>query len=74
MFNLPIPGGWSRTTDSTEWIQKICHQVKPQVEKETGLNYGEYTALKYRSQVVQGLNLVIKVNNIVIFEERNVFV
>uniref|UniRef100_A0A8D0A6G3 Uncharacterized protein n=1 Tax=Sander lucioperca TaxID=283035 RepID=A0A8D0A6G3_SANLU len=53
---------WSETMDATETTQKMiwiyiifCFmhtQVKPLVEKETGHNYGEYTALKYRSESV----------------------
>ncbi|KAF1389771.1 hypothetical protein PFLUV_G00077000 [Perca fluviatilis] len=54
-------GGMGETMDSDEEIQHICDLVKPQVEKETGHKYVIYTALKYRSQVVNGFNYVIKV-------------
>ncbi|XP_075937000.1 cystatin-B-like [Anarhichas minor] len=55
-------GAWSDTMDATQEIQKICDQMKPEVEKETGKNYREFKAVKYRFQVVAGSNYVIKVN------------
>ncbi|KAF7669268.1 hypothetical protein LDENG_00203180 [Lucifuga dentata] len=46
------------------WI--CCHfiytQVKSEVEQKTGKNYRVFKAVKYRSQVVEGVNYFIKVN------------
>ncbi|CAI5673162.1 unnamed protein product [Oreochromis niloticus] len=57
-----ICGGWSETKKADEQTQKICENVKNQVEKETGKNYAEFHAVEYRSQVVAGANYLIKVH------------
>ncbi|XP_049912510.1 cystatin-B-like [Epinephelus moara] len=57
-----MPGAWSETKNATDEIQKICDQVKDQVEAFTGENYVVFTAIKYRSQVVTGENFLIKVD------------
>uniref|UniRef100_A0A8C9X9G2 Cystatin-B n=1 Tax=Sander lucioperca TaxID=283035 RepID=A0A8C9X9G2_SANLU len=49
-------------SDATEETQDLCDQVKQQVEKKTGVNYVEYKAVKYRSEVVAGTNFLIKVH------------
>ncbi|XP_049912508.1 stefin-C-like [Epinephelus moara] len=55
-------GGWSETKDATEETQKICDQVKVEVEKQTG-NYRVYKAVKYRDLVLcGGTHYLIKVN------------
>ncbi|XP_059183216.1 cystatin-B-like [Centropristis striata] len=61
MANI-IYGGWGGTQDATNETQKICDQVKGQVEKTTGNNYRVYVAVKYRNQIVAGENFVIKVH------------
>ena len=53
------------------WIYITCYlfiQVKSEVENMTDKTYVEYIAVKYRTQFVAGTNYVVKVNNIVIFE------
>ncbi|XP_049421887.1 cystatin-B-like [Epinephelus fuscoguttatus] len=56
-------GKWSETKDATEGTQKICDQVKDQVEKQTGKKYRVYTAVKYRIQIMAGgTNYLIKVD------------
>ncbi|XP_049421888.1 cystatin-B-like [Epinephelus fuscoguttatus] len=55
-------GAWSETMDTTEEIQRICGQVKGQVEAFTGENYVVFTAIKYRNQIVAGENFLIKVD------------
>ncbi|XP_054479291.1 cystatin-A1-like [Anoplopoma fimbria] len=54
-------GGWTETK-ATDEIQKISNQVKDQVERFTGKNYREFEAVEYRSQLVAGLNFLIKVH------------
>lgn len=55
--------GWSETEDATVVTQAICNLVKDQVEKQTGKNYGEFKAVKYRIKNVEGGQLfVIKVH------------
>ncbi|XP_047468133.1 cystatin-A-like [Mugil cephalus] len=58
-----IPGGYSETEPATEEIQRICDEVKVQVEEQTKKKYEVFTALHYRSQVVAGTNYLIKVNS-----------
>ncbi|XP_049421854.1 cystatin-B-like isoform X1 [Epinephelus fuscoguttatus] len=56
-------GEWSETKDATEETQKICDQVKDQMEKKTGKNYGVYTAIKYRDlHLIGGTHYLIKVH------------
>ncbi|XP_027131506.1 stefin-C-like, partial [Larimichthys crocea] len=62
-----LVGGWSETKDATEEIQSICDEVKCQVEEKTNKKHGIYKAVKYRSQLVAGMNYLIKVINILIF-------
>uniref|UniRef100_A0A669CZU1 Cystatin-B n=1 Tax=Oreochromis niloticus TaxID=8128 RepID=A0A669CZU1_ORENI len=57
-----ICGGWSKTKKADEQTQKICENVKNQVEKEPQKNYAEFHAVEYRSQVVAGINYLIKVH------------
>ncbi|KAM6908839.1 leukocyte cysteine proteinase inhibitor 1-like isoform 2-T2 [Lycodopsis pacificus] len=45
----------------TQAIQKICDQVKPQVEEMTGMIYREFKAVKYRAQEF-GNNSLFKVH------------
>ncbi|XP_074550085.1 leukocyte cysteine proteinase inhibitor 1-like [Halichoeres trimaculatus] len=60
-MDLVCIGCYTEPSPATEEIQKICNKVKPQVEKETGKNYGVFTALMYQSQIVQGVNYTIMV-------------
>ncbi|XP_023122075.2 cystatin-B-like [Amphiprion ocellaris] len=57
-----VCGGYSKTKDATEEIQKICDEVKSLVEKKTNEIYEEFIAVKYRDQVVAGMNYLIKVH------------
>ncbi|XP_026199456.1 cystatin-B-like [Anabas testudineus] len=57
-----MTGEWSGTEDSTEEVQKICDEVKPDVEKMTNKTFEEFTAKKYRHQIVAGTNYLIKVH------------
>ncbi|XP_042254836.1 cystatin-B-like isoform X2 [Thunnus maccoyii] len=59
---MSVLGGYGPTLDATKEIQKLCDQVKPEVEKETGKNFKEYVAVKYREQIVAGANFLIKVH------------
>ncbi|XP_078018797.1 cystatin-B-like isoform X1 [Epinephelus lanceolatus] len=55
-------GEWSETMDVTEETQKICDQVKDEVEKKTGENYGVYTAVKY-CEIVDEQSFLFKVHD-----------
>ncbi|XP_073344169.1 cystatin-B-like [Pagrus major] len=54
-------GGWSEPKDATKETQWICDQVKSQVERTTDKKYQEFRAVKYRDQIVNGTNYLIKV-------------
>ncbi|XP_047424810.1 cystatin-A5-like [Mugil cephalus] len=58
-----ICGGFTEPRPATEEIQRICDEVKGQVEEQTKKKYGIFRALHYRSQVVAGTNYLIKVNS-----------
>ncbi|KAL7373533.1 hypothetical protein ABVT39_008793 [Epinephelus coioides] len=56
-------GEWNETKDATEETQKICDQVKSEVEKKTGKNYRVYKAVKYRDlHLCGGTHYLIKVH------------
>ncbi|XP_039663555.1 cystatin-B-like isoform X1 [Perca fluviatilis] len=57
-----IVGAYGAITDATKETQDLCHQVKTDVEEETGKKYVEFKAVKYRSQPVSGTNFLIKVH------------
>ncbi|XP_040921926.1 cystatin-A-like [Toxotes jaculatrix] len=56
-----MPGGWTEVQDATEEIQRICDHVKNQVQEKTKEIYEEFQSVKYKSQVVHGVNYLIKV-------------
>ncbi|XP_044195635.1 leukocyte cysteine proteinase inhibitor 1-like isoform X3 [Thunnus albacares] len=59
---MSVPGKFSETKDATKETQKLCDQVKPEVEKKTGKKFKEYVAVTYREQIVAGTNFLIKVH------------
>ncbi|XP_039663559.1 cystatin-B-like [Perca fluviatilis] len=71
-----MSGGYGPTEPATKDIQDLCDQVKSKVQEITGKNYGEYTAFKFRSQVVAGTNYLIKVHvgddyiHVIIFKDQ----
>lgn len=56
------PGGFTREMKATEEVQKICDQVKSQAEEKAGTTFNQFEAICYRSQVVAGMNYIIKVD------------
>ncbi|XP_008394456.1 cystatin-A5 [Poecilia reticulata] len=55
-------GGYTEPRKADEQIQELCNQVKDQVEAKTGKDYIQFTAILYRTQVVAGINYLIKVD------------
>ncbi|XP_058870559.1 cystatin-A1-like [Acipenser ruthenus] len=55
-------GGFSDPKTATEEEQLICNAVKNKAEELAGKNFGEFTAKKSRTQVVEGMNYLIKVH------------
>uniref|UniRef100_A0A8C3F944 Cystatin domain-containing protein n=1 Tax=Chrysemys picta bellii TaxID=8478 RepID=A0A8C3F944_CHRPI len=56
-----IAGGLTETKPATSEIQEIADQVKPQLEGKENKMYPFFVALKYKTQVVAGINYFIQV-------------
>ncbi|NXK23458.1 CYTA protein, partial [Arenaria interpres] len=56
-----MTGGLSDAQPATPEIQRIANEVKPQFESKENRTYGIFNAIKYRSQLVAGVNYFIKV-------------
>ena len=54
-------GGFSEAMSADKNIRALTNEVKLKVEKALGLNFSEFDAIKYKSQVVNGTNYKIKV-------------
>ncbi|XP_030613140.1 cystatin-A [Archocentrus centrarchus] len=57
-----IAGGYMEAREASKEIQQICDKVKCDVERKTNKMYGVFKAVQYRSQVVAGVNYLIKVH------------
>lgn len=60
---MPMPGGTGDVREADENIHEITRQIKDEVQSKTGLQFEEFIALKYRSQLVNGTNYFIKVRH-----------
>lgn len=64
-----MPGGLTEAKEATPELQGIADAFKTQLEEITGKNYTIFKALKYKTQVVAGVNYYISVqagtNNVV---------
>ncbi|KAM6095588.1 Cystatin-A [Chlamydotis macqueenii] len=58
-----IPGGLSETKPATPEIQQITDEVKPQLERRQNRTYSTFNAIVFRTQVVNGINYFIKVQD-----------
>lgn len=59
---MPLCGGLSDgVQDADATVQEICEKVRPEVEAKLGKTFSEFTPLKYRTQLVNGINYFIKV-------------
>ncbi|XP_017544230.1 cystatin-B-like [Pygocentrus nattereri] len=57
-----VVGGTGSVQVATPEIQKICDEVKPQVEQKTGKKFRVFVAKSFTTQVVAGTNYFIKVD------------
>lgn len=56
-----MPGGLNDTKDAADEEQKLVNLFKKDVESKVGTTYKEFKALKYRKQVVSGINYYVSV-------------
>ena len=54
-------GGPGAAQDATDEIKKIAKDMKEKAEKALGETYGEFEAVKFTKQIVNGTNYNIKV-------------
>ena len=54
-------GGPGAAQDANDEIKKIAKDMKEKAEKALGETYGEFEAVKYTKQIVNGTNYNIKV-------------
>ncbi|CAI9175979.1 unnamed protein product [Rangifer tarandus platyrhynchus] len=57
----PKLGGFSETQPATAKTQAIADQVKSQLEEKVDKKFPMFKAVEFRSQVVAGVNYLIKV-------------
>ncbi|KAK2910884.1 hypothetical protein Q8A67_003017 [Cirrhinus molitorella] len=60
-FSDGICGGWSPVRQVTLEEKQIFDEVRPMIEKKVGTNFEMYFPTVYSSQVVSGLNYMVKV-------------
>ncbi|XP_021041100.1 stefin-3 [Mus caroli] len=60
--NLKIKGGLSEARPATPEIQEVADKVRPLLEEQTHEKYEKFKAVEYKSQVVAGQNLFIKMD------------
>ena len=54
-------GGFSKAKLATDDIKKIVKEIQPKIEERTNEKYNVFEAISFKSQVVKGVNYVIKV-------------
>ncbi|XP_046574785.1 cystatin-B-like [Haliotis rubra] len=59
---MSVCGGASEVKTATESQQKLCDEVKSDLESKASRTFTTYRAISYRSQVVAGTNYFIKVD------------
>ncbi|KAK2910882.1 hypothetical protein Q8A67_003015 [Cirrhinus molitorella] len=60
-FSDGICEDWSSVMPVTPEVIKICLEVRPMIEKKVGTNFKMYFPVVYCSQVVLGMNYMVKV-------------
>ncbi|KAK7172530.1 hypothetical protein R3I93_002596 [Phoxinus phoxinus] len=56
-----IVGGFTKVRLVTKEVKDICIKVKSQMEKKTGFRFKDFIPILYKSQVVAGINYLVKV-------------
>ncbi|ESO84124.1 hypothetical protein LOTGIDRAFT_229619 [Lottia gigantea] len=55
-------GGASEVKTADDEIQKICNDIRKELEKKANTTFEEFTAKQYKSQVVAGTNYFVKIH------------
>ena len=55
-------GGFEKPRTATDEIKDIAYQVRREVQSRLNVNFDKFEAVSYRSQVVAGVNYLIKVD------------
>ena len=61
LVKLEIVGGPSEEKDVDEEVKKLANEIKAQVEEKRNAKYTTFEAVKYTTQVVNGIMYKIKV-------------
>uniref|UniRef100_A0A131Z6C6 Cystatin-A/B n=1 Tax=Rhipicephalus appendiculatus TaxID=34631 RepID=A0A131Z6C6_RHIAP len=60
---MPLCGGLSeQVKDADDTVKEICEKVRAEVEAKLEKCFPEFTPLKYRTQLVNGINYFVKVH------------
>ena len=54
-------GGFSEAKSADKNVKAIANEVRLKVEKALGLNFSEFDAIQYKTQIVNGTNYKIKI-------------
>lgn len=57
-----MPGNWSDTQPANSDTQTLIDQAKSEVEKKENYPLPPYKAISFKSQVVAGMNFIVKVH------------
>ncbi|XP_051748738.1 cystatin-B-like isoform X1 [Ctenopharyngodon idella] len=58
---MPICGGFTPEEPVTPEEEKICREVKSDIEEKAGTNFDVYIPLSFASQIAEGTNYLAKV-------------
>lgn len=59
---MTIPGGFGSPSEATQEVQEILQKVKAELEEKLQKSLTNLQALSYVTQVVAGVNYIMKVN------------
>ncbi|KAH7948132.1 cystatin-B [Rhipicephalus sanguineus] len=60
---MPLCGGLSEEVkDADDTVREICEKVRAEVEAKLEKCFPEFTPVKYRTQLVNGINYFVKVH------------
>ncbi len=54
-------GGYSCDEEINDRVSEIINSARNDIEAKAGMNFAQFTPIKYKSQVVQGTNYSVKI-------------